>query len=452
MKLARSPYRRCRQRCALRRARRARRHRGQPHGQAGRSVRGGRRHQGRRPALRRAGGGRRRGRGHGGAGAADAAAGRRGLRPGRRCAPGACARRGANSFPRSRSTIAAVTGTSGKTSVAAFTRQIWAATGEAGGQHRHHRPGRAGARGLRLAHHARSGGAASLARRARRRGRHASGDGSLLARPRPAPPRRRADRGRRLHQSQPRPSRLSSDARGLSRRQAAAVHRPRAAARRRRDRLPITSTPTRWWRRRSSGGCGCSPSAGRARASASSTPRSTALRRCSSSRTPARPTACACRWSAPSRSRMRWWRPALRSRPAASRAAVFAALAELKGAKGRLDLVGEKDGAPIFVDYAHKPDALAKALEALRPYASGRLVVVFGCGGDRDAGKRPMMGAIAARDGRPRHRHRRQSAQRGAGRDPRRDPRGGARRDRDRRPRRGDPHGDRETCAAATCC
>ncbi len=77
-------------------------------------------------------------------------------------------------------------------------------------------------------------------------------------------------------------------------------------------------------------------------------------------------------------------------------AAVFAALASLKGAKGRLDLVGEKDGAPIFVDYAHKPDALAKALEALRPYAPGRLVVVFGAGGDRDAGKRPMMGEIAA--------------------------------------------------------
>jgi len=75
--------------------------------------------------------------------------------------------------------------------------------------------------------------------------------------------------------------------------------------------------------------------------------------------------------------------------------AAFSALAELKGAKGRLELVGENDGAPIFVDYAHKPDALAKALEALRPYASNRLTVVFGCGGDRDAGKRPMMGAIA---------------------------------------------------------
>jgi UDP-N-acetylmuramoyl-L-alanyl-D-glutamate--2,6-diaminopimelate ligase len=78
-------------------------------------------------------------------------------------------------------------------------------------------------------------------------------------------------------------------------------------------------------------------------------------------------------------------------------AATLAALAHLKGAKGRLELVGENNGAPIFVDYAHKPDALAKALEALRPYVSHRLVVVFGCGGDRDAGKRPMMGAIAAR-------------------------------------------------------
>ena len=77
-------------------------------------------------------------------------------------------------------------------------------------------------------------------------------------------------------------------------------------------------------------------------------------------------------------------------------ALVFAALENLKGAKGRLDLVGQKDGAPIFVDYAHKPDALAKALEALRPYVKRRLVVVFGAGGDRDKGKRPLMGAIAA--------------------------------------------------------
>ncbi len=76
--------------------------------------------------------------------------------------------------------------------------------------------------------------------------------------------------------------------------------------------------------------------------------------------------------------------------------AVFAALEHLEGAKGRLERVGERNGAPIFVDYAHKPDALAKALQALRPYAKRKLVVVFGAGGDRDAGKRPLMGAIAA--------------------------------------------------------
>jgi UDP-N-acetylmuramoyl-L-alanyl-D-glutamate--2,6-diaminopimelate ligase len=76
-------------------------------------------------------------------------------------------------------------------------------------------------------------------------------------------------------------------------------------------------------------------------------------------------------------------------------AKVFAALEKLQGAKGRLELAGERNGAPVFIDYAHKPDALAKALEALRPYATGRLIVVFGAGGDRDAGKRPLMGAIA---------------------------------------------------------
>jgi UDP-N-acetylmuramoyl-L-alanyl-D-glutamate--2,6-diaminopimelate ligase len=77
-------------------------------------------------------------------------------------------------------------------------------------------------------------------------------------------------------------------------------------------------------------------------------------------------------------------------------AASFDALSHLKGAKGRLELVGESKAAPIFIDYAHKPDALAKALEALRPYVGRRLVVVLGCGGDRDPGKRPMMGALAA--------------------------------------------------------
>ena len=74
----------------------------------------------------------------------------------------------------------------------------------------------------------------------------------------------------------------------------------------------------------------------------------------------------------------------------------FGALAKLTGAPGRLELAGSKsNGALIFIDYAHKPDALASALQALRPMTRGRLVVVFGAGGDRDAGKRPLMGKAA---------------------------------------------------------
>jgi UDP-N-acetylmuramoyl-L-alanyl-D-glutamate--2,6-diaminopimelate ligase len=76
---------------------------------------------------------------------------------------------------------------------------------------------------------------------------------------------------------------------------------------------------------------------------------------------------------------------------------VFAALEKLEGAPGRLELVGRRKTAPVFVDYAHKPDALEKALGALRPLVRRKLVVVFGCGGDRDQGKRPIMGEVATR-------------------------------------------------------
>ncbi len=73
------------------------------------------------------------------------------------------------------------------------------------------------------------------------------------------------------------------------------------------------------------------------------------------------------------------------------------ALASLKGATGRLELVGSKaNGARVFVDYAHTPDAIETALKALRPSTPGKLHVVFGCGGDRDKGKRPLMAKAAA--------------------------------------------------------
>ena len=69
----------------------------------------------------------------------------------------------------------------------------------------------------------------------------------------------------------------------------------------------------------------------------------------------------------------------------------------LKGAPGRMEKVAfAVSGAPIYVDYAHSPDALEKVLKALRPHTENKLRVVFGCGGDRDKGKRPLMGQIAA--------------------------------------------------------
>jgi UDP-N-acetylmuramoyl-L-alanyl-D-glutamate--2,6-diaminopimelate ligase len=73
-------------------------------------------------------------------------------------------------------------------------------------------------------------------------------------------------------------------------------------------------------------------------------------------------------------------------------------LPALTGVRGRMELAARlPNGAAAYVDYAHTPDALARLLAALRPHASGRLVAVFGAGGDRDPGKRPLMGAAVAR-------------------------------------------------------
>ncbi len=76
----------------------------------------------------------------------------------------------------------------------------------------------------------------------------------------------------------------------------------------------------------------------------------------------------------------------------------MAALEKLVGASGRLELIGHtRDGALAYVDYAHKPDALENVLASVRPFTTGRVIVVFGCGGDRDKGKRPIMGEVATR-------------------------------------------------------
>ncbi len=77
-------------------------------------------------------------------------------------------------------------------------------------------------------------------------------------------------------------------------------------------------------------------------------------------------------------------------------AATLAQLARVRPVRGRLErAVIARSGAPVYVDYAHTPDALEAAAAALRPHTRGRLILVFGAGGDRDQGKRPLMGAAA---------------------------------------------------------
>jgi UDP-N-acetylmuramoyl-L-alanyl-D-glutamate--2,6-diaminopimelate ligase len=79
-------------------------------------------------------------------------------------------------------------------------------------------------------------------------------------------------------------------------------------------------------------------------------------------------------------------------------AATLGGMGRVSPVRGRLErAVISRAGAPVYVDYAHTPDAIQAAIEALRPHVEGRLIIVLGAGGDRDEGKRPEMGAVAAR-------------------------------------------------------
>ncbi len=153
-----------------------------------------------------------------------------------------------------------------------------------------------------------------------------------------------------------------------------------------------------------------------------------------------RSTRSTCRWPAISRSPTRWSRPAWRLSTGIDTAAALGALDHLKGASGRLELVGSAaNGAPVYVDYAHKPDALENVLTAVRPFTTGRVHR----GVRLRRRPRPRQAADHGRDRRPSRRcgdrDRRQSALGRPGLDPRRHLGSGARCDRDRRPPRGDP-------------
>jgi len=77
--------------------------------------------------------------------------------------------------------------------------------------------------------------------------------------------------------------------------------------------------------------------------------------------------------------------------------AIEAGIRQLKTVPGRVEKVENQLGVTILVDYAHTPDALEKVIATVRPLTRGKVITVFGCGGDRDRGKRPLMGEIAGR-------------------------------------------------------
>ena len=294
-------------------------------------------------------------------------------------------------------TVVAVTGTSGKTSVAEFTRQIFAACGKAAAS--------VGTIGVVKPSGAVSGSLTTpdpglppcFAGVVGGRGRHPPRDGSLVARPRPVPARRCPLDGRRITNlgrdhmdyhptvdsylaaklrlfnellKPGQPIVVNTD--GARSDDVIAAARDRGLTRPHRRFARRSHPPRRRCPRRLQAAPNPRDPGGRARCSA-------APGRCLSGR------------ERPRRRRARNCR-----RDTAAEA--VAALGHLEGVPGRLDIVGEARGGLAVVDYAHKPEALAAALDACRPFVTGRLICVFGCGGDRDRGKRPIMGRDRGRE------------------------------------------------------
>ena len=254
--------------------------------------------------------------------------------------------------------------------------------------------------------------------RCRRRGLR---DGGLQPCPGDGPGRRHRLRRGGLPQPRPRPSRLPPRHGRLLRGQGPAVH----ARARRVAGWSTSTTPGVERLARAGPGPGPDPVRRRPRRRLAWRGRRARRRPARGSGSPDRTASTsrpAARSPAGSTSPTPWPRSPPRPPPATTRSAVAGAIAEGPGVPGRLERIDEGQDFAVVVDYAHKPDAVAAALATLRPVTAGRLIVVLGAGGDRDPGKRPVMGEIAARERRRPGRHRRQPAQRGPRGDPRGDP------------------------------